>query len=98
MTINLFQVKSLLKFISIPILIQSMGLEEYEVWALVSSILSSIVFTKAGLPVSAAVFISQDLAREDENSLSETLTVVVGEIFILATIAALLLSIEGNFI
>lgn len=91
-------VRAGLTFVSIPILIQSMGLEEYGVWTLVSSVLGFTVLVEAGLPVSATVFVSQDLAREDKNSLSETLTVVIGTMFILATVAALLIYLNAELL
>ncbi|MCM0593365.1 MAG: oligosaccharide flippase family protein [Gloeotrichia echinulata DEX184] len=85
-----------LSFISIPVLIRLMGLEEYGVWALVSSVLSFIVLAEAGLPVSATVFVSQDLAKKDEKGLSQTLTIIVGAMLLLASIAALLLGIGAE--
>ncbi|QIR39572.1 oligosaccharide flippase family protein [Tolypothrix sp. PCC 7910] len=85
-----------LSFISIPVLIRLMGLEEYGVWALVSSVLSFIVLAEAGLPVSATVFVSQDLAKKDEKGLSQTLTITVGAMLLLATFATLLLAIGAE--
>ncbi|MBD2339782.1 oligosaccharide flippase family protein [Calothrix sp. FACHB-156] len=85
-----------LSFISIPVLIRLLGLEEYGVWALVSSILSFIVLAEVGLPVSATVFVSQDLAKQDIRGLSQTLTIIITAMLVLATIAALSLGIGGE--
>ncbi|QSV54946.1 MAG: oligosaccharide flippase family protein [Dolichospermum sp. UKL201] len=85
-----------LGFISVPILIRLMGLEEYGVWSLVSSVLSLIVLAEAGLPVSATVFVSQDLAKKDDKGLSQTLTITIAAMFILATTASVLLCIGGE--
>lgn len=84
-------VRAGLTFISIPILIHLMGLEEYGLWALVSSVLGFVTVAELGLPVSATVFVSQDLARKDKKGLSQTLTVTLGGILLLATTGALLL-------
>ncbi|MBW4642088.1 MAG: oligosaccharide flippase family protein [Goleter apudmare HA4340-LM2] len=87
-----------LSFVSIPILIHLMGVEEYGVWALVSSVLGFVTVAEVGLPVSATVFVSQDLARKDKKGLSETLTVTVGGILLLATTGALLLFIGSGIL
>jgi O-antigen/teichoic acid export membrane protein len=85
-----------LSLISIPVLIRLMGLEEYGVWSLVSSILSFIVLAEVGLPVSATVFVSQDLAKKDDKSLSQTLTITIGLMLLIATFAALMIGIYAD--
>jgi O-antigen/teichoic acid export membrane protein len=80
-----------LAFIAVPILISLMGLQEYGVWALVSSILGALLLAEAGLSVSTTTFVSEDLARQNKKSLSETLGVILVSVLVLATLAAFLL-------
>lgn len=80
-----------LAFISIPILIQLMGLEEYGLWVLVSSVLGMLLLVDAGLSILATTFVSKDLAKQNQTALSQTLTMILGAMLVLATFVALLL-------
>jgi O-antigen/teichoic acid export membrane protein len=77
--------------LAIPLLIRSIGLEEYGLWMLVSSALNVVTLAEGGLAISTTVFVSRDLAEGDAKELSQTLTVVVGAMLILAGLAALLM-------
>ncbi|BAY25581.1 polysaccharide biosynthesis protein [Calothrix sp. NIES-2100] len=80
-----------LAVLTIPILIRLIGVEEYGLWTLTSAVVAMVALAEAGLSTTTTVFVSQDLAREDSVSLSQTLTVTIGGMLILATIAAIAL-------
>jgi O-antigen/teichoic acid export membrane protein len=80
-----------LAVLTIPILIRLIGVEEYGLWTLTSAVVAMVALAEAGLSTTTTVFVSQDLAREDNVSLSQTLTVTIGAMLILATIAAIAL-------
>lgn len=73
--------------LTIPILIRLMGIEAYGVWTLAYSVLGMVTLAEAGLSVATTVFVSQDLRKEETDSLSKTLTVTFGSILILSTFA-----------
>jgi O-antigen/teichoic acid export membrane protein len=73
--------------LTIPILIRLMGIEAYGVWTLAYSVLGMVTLAEAGLSVATTVFVSQDLRKEETDSLSKTLTITFGAILILSTFA-----------
>lgn len=75
----------------VPLLIRLIGLEEYGLWTLASAAIGLVGLAEAGLSVSTTVFVSQDLANHDDAGVSETLTVTMGAILLMATLAALVL-------
>lgn len=77
--------------LTIPVLIRLIGVEEYGLWTLASAVVTMVTLAEAGLSTTTTVFISQDLSREDTESLSQTLTITVGAMLILATLAAMAL-------
>jgi O-antigen/teichoic acid export membrane protein len=85
-----------LTFISIPILIHLIGIENYGLWTLVSSILGIAGLAESGLSLSSIVFLAQDLEEADHKEISKTLTVIVLGIFILATLWSSLLFIFAD--
>ncbi|MDB9307538.1 oligosaccharide flippase family protein [Aphanizomenon sp. CS-733/32] len=80
-----------LAILTIPLLIRLIGVEEYGLWTLSSTVITIVALAEAGLATATTVFVSQDLGKEDINELSQTLTVTVGGMLILATIAAIAL-------
>jgi len=74
--------------LTIPILIRLIGLEEYGLWSLAYAIIGVVALAEAGLAMSTTVFVSRDLAMNDTESLSETLTVTISAMLLLATLAA----------
>lgn len=80
-----------LAILTIPLLIRLIGVEEYGLWTLASSVIAIIALAEAGLATATTVFVSQDLGKEDVDGLSQTLTVTVGAMLILATLAAIAL-------
>jgi O-antigen/teichoic acid export membrane protein len=71
--------------LTIPVLIRLMGIEAYGVWTLAYSVLGMVTLAEAGLSVATTVFVSQDLRKEETDSLSKTLTITFGAILILST-------------
>lgn len=74
--------------LTVPLLIRFIGSEEYGLWTLISATVGLLGLASAGLSTSTTVFVSQDLANEDVNGISKTLTIIFGSMFILATTAA----------
>ncbi|MCB8987231.1 MAG: oligosaccharide flippase family protein [Ardenticatenaceae bacterium] len=84
-------VRMLISILVIPFLIRIIGLQEYGVWVLASAVLGFVQLVEAGLSISTTVFVSQNLRENNSIALSQTLTVVVGGMFVLATFAATVL-------
>ena len=80
-----------LAVLTVPLLIRLIGVGEYGLWTLVSSVIAIVTLAEAGLATSTTVFVSQDLGKEDVDGLSQTLTVTVGAMLTLATFAAIAL-------
>src|SRR6266508_1728975 len=75
--------------LTVPVLIRIIGIEEYGLWALVSAAVGLLALADAGLSVSTTVFVARDLANKDYDGIAETLTVIIGAMLLLATLAAL---------
>jgi O-antigen/teichoic acid export membrane protein len=84
--------------ITIPILIRVMGLEQYGVWSLICSILELFAIAEAGISVSTTVFLSRDIARNDKEGFSETLSTVYLLMLCVATLALLVLWQGASYI
>ncbi|MEQ9006624.1 MAG: oligosaccharide flippase family protein, partial [Ekhidna sp.] len=84
-----------LSVLTIPLFIRLIGVEEYGLWTLASSTVRIVSLAEVGLSVSTTVFLSRDLANDDTDSLSQTLTVTVGTMLLLATTAAITLWISA---
>ena len=80
----------------IPILIRTLGIEEYGLWTLASAVVVMVTLAEAGLSTATTVFVSQDLGKKDVDGLSQTLTVTFGAMLILATLAAVALWIGAE--
>lgn len=78
-----------LTLLTIPLIIRLMGVEEYGLWTLVSTVLGIMALAEAGLSISTTVFLSRDLANDDADGISQTLTVTVGLMLLLASLTAI---------
>jgi O-antigen/teichoic acid export membrane protein len=83
---------------TIPVLIRSLGVEEYGLFTLASTVISIVTLAEAGLSNTTTVFLSQDLAKDDLEGVSQTLTVTSGAIFLLATLGAIGMVISADLI
>jgi O-antigen/teichoic acid export membrane protein len=77
-----------LGIITIPLLIRQLGVEEYGLWTLASAVIGVVTLAEAGLSTATTVFVAQDLGEEDVDGLSQTLTVTVTMMLMMATLAA----------
>jgi O-antigen/teichoic acid export membrane protein len=77
-----------LGIITIPLLIRQLGVEEYGLWTLASAVIGVVTLAEAGLSTATTVFVAQDLGKEDVDGLSQTLTVTVTMMLVMATLAA----------
>lgn len=92
-------VRAGLVLVTIPILTRLLGIQEYGLWSLVSALVELIVLSGNGISVTTTVFGSRDLASKDTGkSLSETLTVIAGGVFIFATVSAIGMLIGSQFV
>ncbi len=87
-----------LALLTIPLLIRIIGVEEYGLWTLASAVVGLVALAEAGLSTTTTVFVCQDLGKEDIDGLSQTLTVTVGAMLVLATLAAISLWIGAETI
>ncbi|PAX53160.1 oligosaccharide flippase family protein [Brunnivagina elsteri] len=78
-------------FLTIPVIIRLMGVEEYGLWTLVSTVIGIVGLAEGGLSISTTVFLSRDLANEDVKAISQTLTISFIGMLVLADVAALIL-------
>ncbi|MEA5466507.1 lipopolysaccharide biosynthesis protein [Leptothoe sp. PORK10 BA2] len=83
---------------TIPLLIRLIGLEEYGVWTIVYTVIAIVTLAEAGLSVSTTFFLSRDIADQNEDSISQTLTVSFCAMIILASLAALLLCLGADYL
>jgi O-antigen/teichoic acid export membrane protein len=82
--------------LTIPVLVRLLGVEEYGIWALTSTVVSIATFTEIGLSNTVTVFLSQDLGRKDYKSATETVIVTLALIIVLSIIAAISLWLGSN--
>jgi O-antigen/teichoic acid export membrane protein len=78
-------ISMVLLLVAIPLMIRLIGIEDYGLWILVTAIVGIVGLAEAGLSVSTTVFLARDLANRDAIGISQTLTVTVGAMLIIAT-------------
>ena len=78
-----------ISLITIPVLISSIGLEEYGLWSLVFAVIGIIAIIENGLSVSTTVFLSRDLALNDSDAIAQVLTVGTVLTTVISTLVAL---------
>lgn len=71
-----------------PVIIHLIGIKSYGLWALATALVELVALSGNGLSVTTTVFLSQDLAKDDAEQMSKTLTVMLGGTLVLATLAA----------
>jgi O-antigen/teichoic acid export membrane protein len=89
-------IRSGINVLTIPILIRALGVDEYGLWTLASTVINVVTLAEAGLSTATTMFVSQDLAKEDFDGVSQTLTVTGSVMLGLATLAALVLAIGAE--
>jgi O-antigen/teichoic acid export membrane protein len=77
-----------LALVSVPILIRLIGLEDYGVWTLASSVIGFASLAEGGISVSTTYFLARDIAKNDRAGISETLTATFTAILLMASVAA----------
>jgi O-antigen/teichoic acid export membrane protein len=77
--------------LTIPVLIRTLGIEEYGLWTLAMTTISIVTLAEAGLSLATTMFAAQDLERKDVEGLSQTLTIAVGAMLVLSLSAAVCL-------
>lgn len=78
-----------LGILTIPLLIRQLGPEEYGLWTLASTVIGIITLAEAGLSTTTTVFIAQDLREENTDGLSQTLTITLAIMLVMATSSAI---------
>jgi O-antigen/teichoic acid export membrane protein len=90
-------IKLFIGLLTIPVLIRTVGIEEYGLWTLVSSAIEIVRLTEGGISMSTTVFLARDLADGDEDSLAQTLTVVTCAMLFLSGFAGLFMWFGADF-
>ncbi len=62
---------------TVPFLVRFLGIREYGLWSLAFAILALVTMSETGISVTAAVFLSKDLASGNQRDFARTLTVVL---------------------
>jgi O-antigen/teichoic acid export membrane protein len=86
-----------LALIGVPVLIRLIGIEDYGVWTLASSVIGLATLAEGGISVSTTFFLSKDIVHDDRVGISETLTITFLAIVIMATTAAAFFYFEADF-
>jgi O-antigen/teichoic acid export membrane protein len=84
-------IRLILTFLTIPLLIRLIGVEEYGLWTLISTVLAVAGLAEGGLSISTTVFLSEDIANNSVEGISQTLTITGTAMLLLATLAGFLL-------
>lgn len=84
--------------LTVPFLIRLIGIQEYGLWTIVNAVVSMATLAEVGLSISATVFLSKDLVTDNNEAVSETLTIIIGLILVLATAAAILLWLGADLV
>jgi O-antigen/teichoic acid export membrane protein len=87
-----------LAVIMIPLLIHLIGVNEYGLWTLVNATLSMAALAEAGLSISVTYFLSADLAAQNNHAISETMSISLLAMLILATLVAGFLLVAADWI
>jgi O-antigen/teichoic acid export membrane protein len=85
-------------FLAIPLLIRGIGVREYGLWTLVSTVLGIVALAEGGLSVSTTVFLSQEIAKENRQGISQVLSITIAGMFILASLAGAILWANSSHI
>jgi O-antigen/teichoic acid export membrane protein len=80
-----------LGLLTVPLLIRLIGIEEYGLWTLAGAVIGVVALVEVGMSISTTVFVSRDLGRNDIEGISQTLTLCLLSMFLLATFAAFLM-------
>jgi O-antigen/teichoic acid export membrane protein len=86
-----------LALVSVPALIRLIGLEDYGVWTLASSVIGIAILAEGGISVSTTYFLSKDITNDDRIGISETLTATFTAMLFMATIAAIFFYLGSDF-
>ncbi|PSB04099.1 oligosaccharide flippase family protein [Merismopedia glauca] len=78
-------------FLTVPLLIRLIGVREYGLWTLVSTVLGIVALAEGGLSVSTTVFLSQEIATDNRQGISQVLTITITGMLVLASLAGLIL-------
>ena len=87
-----------LRVLTVPLLIRLIGIQEYGLWTIVSTVVGLVIAMEAGLSTATTIFVSQDIAHKNYRGLSHTLTATIGLILILATLAFFGIRVSTNYI
>jgi O-antigen/teichoic acid export membrane protein len=77
--------------VTIPVLIRTLGLEEYGVWTLASSIIAIVMLAESGLSFATTFFVSQSIAKGDTEDLLQVLSITFSTILVASTLISVLL-------
>ena len=82
--------------LTVPLLIRLIGIEEFGLWSLVSATIALLNLMDAGLSTATTLFLSRDLADQDERGIAITCTASAVAMLVLATVTATLLVVGAS--
>lgn len=82
--------------ITIPVLISTIGTEEYGIWSFSHAIISFLAFLEAGFSNTTTVFLSHAISQKESTDFKKTIASLGTFIFLLATTASSLVLIASN--
>ena len=90
--------RTFVALITLPLLARIIGAdtEEYGVWTLVLAIVNIVALAEGGLSFSTTFFLSKDLAGDNRTAISQTISIAAVFVFVLATVAALVLAFGAH--
>jgi O-antigen/teichoic acid export membrane protein len=91
-------VRGTIGLIALPFLIRFLGIPEFGIWSLSYAALALFTLGEAGFSTAAVVFLSKDLASQEQNEANQTLTFVLLGAGILSTVLGLLLWFTGTLL
>jgi O-antigen/teichoic acid export membrane protein len=91
-------VRLLLGILAIPLLVSNLGIKEYGLWTLVSSLIGVLSLLEGGFSTTTTFFISQDVSNEDREGLSQTITTAILSVLGLASIGGISLWLGADLI
>jgi O-antigen/teichoic acid export membrane protein len=86
-----------LSIIIVPLLIRLIGIEDFGIWTLSSSIIGIATLAEGGLTISTTFFLSKDISNNDRDGISETLTLTFTAMLLMSSIAALTVYFGSDF-
>ena len=91
-------IRIVVTLLTVPVIIRLLGIEQYGLFSLASTIVNSMSLAEAGLALTMTVFISRDLAVDNTNGIAQTFGTVALTMIFLAALALVAMYITAPII